>query len=338
MENKIARFMRNTGPVRFFLPLGIILVIMGIFFIATTPKQYAEVIAATTDLREYEENGKTYFEQDFIYIVDGKEYYGTFTGLDDAFPPGAGIEVYYDPSNPENYSNTKHTGIIGIGTLIAGLLALIYSVYGTVKAFRKSKELDEQTKAAAGTTEMPVITPVSKDLLTEYYVSHDGKTLSPGYIVEDAARKVIYEAPMTKNNLIGNRIFTFTNHVTGKTVEHEVGHTMTTQMNDEFFSTVSTVKFDGKDIWDVLHDSGIRISTDLHSKFPSVIYTVSLNGKFFATINTSSQYVHEEDAAQHKVNIPVGRYYYRCWTNESDLDLLFLTVFAISETEQAVVE
>jgi hypothetical protein len=34
----------------------------------------------------------------------------------------------------------------------------------------------------------------------------------------------------------------------------------------------------------------------------------------------------------------VGRYYYRIWTDTDDLETLFLTVFAISETEQAVVE
>ena len=38
------------------------------------------------------------------------------------------------------------------------------------------------------------------------------------------------------------------------------------------------------------------------------------------------------------MNIPVGRYYYRVWTNSNDFETLFLTIFAISETEQAVVE
>ena len=49
-------------------------------------------------------------------------------------------------------------------------------------------------------------------------------------------------------------------------------------------------------------------------------------------------YVHEDEAEQHRVNVPIGRYYYRVWTNTEDLDSLFLTVFAISETEQTVVE
>ena len=97
-------------------------------------------------------------------------------------------------------------------------------------------------------------------------------------------------------------------------------------------------KFDGKNIWDILHDRGIRIDTDLHSIFPRVRYTLSLSGSFLATVETASKYVHEEDEAEHKVNIPVGRYFYRIWTDATDLDLILLTVFAISETEQAVVE
>ncbi|MBO4562113.1 MAG: hypothetical protein J5772_08730, partial [Clostridia bacterium] len=83
---------------------------------------------------------------------------------------------------------------------------------------------------------------------------------------------------------------------------------------------------------------GIRIQTNMISKFPNMVYTVGRNGQFMATVETSGKYVHEEDALEHKLNIPVGRYYYRVWTSETDLNDLFLTVFAISETEQAVVE
>jgi hypothetical protein len=78
MENKLARFLRNTGPVRFFLPLSIVLIVFGIILLSMTPAKYGEVIGITTGLREYEEDGKTLFDQDFIYIVDGKEYTGTF--------------------------------------------------------------------------------------------------------------------------------------------------------------------------------------------------------------------------------------------------------------------
>ena len=145
-------------------------------------------------------------------------------------------------------------------------------------------------------------------------------------------------AGSTLATMAQKRLFVFTDRRNGTAEEHEVGHTTTQTFNDEFFSAKSSFKFDGKKIWDVLHERGIRIATDLRSKFPNMTYTVSKDGRFFATVETSGKYVHEEDAAEHTLNIPVGRYYYRCWTNESDIALLFLTVFAISETEQAVVE
>lgn len=35
--------------------------------------------------------------------------------------------------------------------------------------------------------------------VTEYCCRHDGVTLKPGYILEDAARKVLYEGKMTNH-------------------------------------------------------------------------------------------------------------------------------------------
>ena len=57
-----------------------------------------------------------------------------------------------------------------------------------------------------------------------------------------------------------------------------------------------------------------------------------------ARFETSSIYVHEDEAEEHRVKVPIGRYYYRVWTNTDDFDSLFLTIFAVSETEQTVVE
>ena len=143
---------------------------------------------------------------------------------------------------------------------------------------------------------------------------------------------------MTKQALVGARIFTFSDHTTGNVAEHQVGHTVTTTYNDNGWSASSWFKFDGKNIWDCLHDRGIRLQTDVTSKFPNVTYEISKDGSAFALIETSGKYVHEDEAANHKLNLPVGRYYYRVWTNSRDFETLFLTIFAISETEQMVVE
>lgn len=52
-----------------------------------------------------------------------------------------------------------------------------------------------------------------------------------------------------------------------------------------------------------------------------------------------SGYIIEDEEAQHKIKMPPGRMYYRFWTASNDMELLFLTIFAISEcSEQAAVE
>lgn len=335
MENKIARFMRNTGAIRFFLPLGIILVVLGAFMVKTTPDQYAETLGRVTGVEQYREDDKDVCDIEFEYAVEGKKYTGVFYGLEDIMEAGDEVTVYYDPDEPGNISNSKHTGVIGIAMIAVGALAAVFGTLSSLKKIKKSRELDARAEAEGYPEEAR---PVPKDMLTEYYVMFDGNSLKPGYIVEDDHRNVVYEAPMTKNSLVSKRIFAFSDLRRGITTEHEVGHTMTTSYSNEFFSENSWFSFDGKNIWDVLHDCGIRISTDIHSQFPKAIYTVSLNGRFFATIETSGRAVHEEDAAEQKLNVPFGKYYYRCWTIEDDMDLLFLTVFALSESEQAVVE
>ena len=338
IENKFARFMRNTGPARFLIPAGLILIIFGIILLGFKTDNYVETVGKVTKVEQYidhnGENTQTVYDVDFDYTVDGVKYSSSFDGLGKAYNVGDEIKVFYDPADPQKTTNAK-TGIFGPIAIGLGALAVVGGVLSAVKAFRKSKELDEQIKAEGGSLS---IDPLPKEQLTEYYVSYDGQMLRPGYTVEDAARNTVYEAKMEKNALVGNRHFVFTDLRRGTTEEHEVGHTLTQSFSDELFSAKSSFKFDGENIWDVLHSRGIRIQTNLTSKFPNMVYTVGRNGRFMATVETSGKYVHEEDAAEHKLNIPVGRYYYRFWTNETDLADLFLTVFAISETEQAVVE
>ena len=331
-----ARFMRTTGKLRFFLPLGLILIALGIVVLVVTPKNLVEgtgVVTAVESVTEDEPDGviRERFEVRFTYTVDGKEYTGEFT-LDEAPGIGSAVTVYYDPAKPETVANAKDMGVFGIGMIVVGVISAAFAVLSTVKSVKKNRRIDAQTTTAP-------VAPLPKEQLTEYYVSHDGNTLKPGYIVEDGARKVIFEAPMTKQAMVGDRVFTFTDHTTGRSVEHRVGHTVTSGFSDEMFSTTSSFKFDGQNVWDVIHSRGVRISTDLFSGLPKkVTYTLSRGGRFFATVETAGKYVHEEDAEAHAVNIPVGRYYYRVWTRESDWETLFLTIFAISETEQPFVE
>ena len=69
-----------------------------------------------------------------------------------------------------------------------------------------------------------------------------------------------------------------------------------------------------------------------------IVYDITLNGEPYALIETSSMYVHEDDEEKHKIKIPLGSRYYRFWTKETNLGLLFLVMFALSETDQSIAE
>lgn len=335
MENKFARFLRNSGPARFFVPLGIILIAVGIFLMTHNTDSYLETVGKVTQVQEDldAENNEVY-DVVFTYTVNGKEYTGTFEDLADAYKAGDEIAVFYDPENPDEITNGRLGGLVAPIMIGVGVLALVFGVFRTVKAFRKSKELDQVPRASAAAFEGFKQTPG----VTEYYCRYDGATLKPGYILEDAARKVLFEGKMTKQAMIGAHTYSFIDHTTGRTVEHEVGHTVTQTYNDNGWSASSWFKFDGQNVWDLLHARGLRLQTNVRSKFPNVTYEISSSGLPFAVIETSGKYVHEDEAAEHKLNLPIGRFYYRVWTNTRDFETLFLTIFAISETEQMIVE
>lgn len=340
VENKFARIMRNTGPARFFVPVGIILIVIGIILIGLKTDNYAETTGKITSVIEVpsEEGEAQCYDVGLKFTVDGKEYTTTFNGISGSFKTGEDIKVFYDPADPNKTANSKMGSFIPVVLIAVGVIALAFGVYKTVAAFRKSKELDESVPGGGRFPSEGFEGFKTASGVTEYYFRFDGHSFKPGYIMEDAGRNVLYEGKMTKQALVGARQYEFSNRVTGATATHDVGHTVTQSYNDELFSAKSWFKFDGTNVWDVVHGKGIRIATDLRSQFPHCVYQIAKNGAPFALVETSSMYVHEEDEAQHKLAIPTGNMYYRIWTASDDIDSLFLTVFTISETEQTVVE
>ena len=62
-------------------------------------------------------------------------------------------------------------------------------------------------------------------------------------------------------------------------------------------------------------------------------YTILRDGEEIAFAETTSQYVHEEDAEEHSIasKIPVQGFY-RVHTNEKNLDLLFTVLVAMARS------
>ena len=162
----------------------------------------------------------------------------------------------------------------------------------------------------------------------KYFVHPTGK-MNQGYQMEDV-KKGIFTAWQ----------FEFVNHKTNQTEIHKVGHTVTTEQTGlgggllgglagdaaSWLSTRSWFKYDGKKIWDYLHDQGIRIDSKLAQGRVGMAYTVTYKGQEMATLTMA--------APNGKKSFIVGDYWYDVETTEENLDLTFLTVFAIARTEQ----
>ena len=87
----------------------------------------------------------------------------------------------------------------------------------------------------------------------------------------------------------------------------------------------SYFKFDGKNIWDHLHDLGIRIESGIAGNKLGMRYDVTLRGEHIATIANSSP---------KGKSILTTDMYYDVFCEEKDLDIVFLVAFSIAKTEQ----
>ncbi len=163
-----------------------------------------------------------------------------------------------------------------------------------------------------------------------YFMHPDSNVLKQGFLMEDQNGTPVYEAKCLKMSLFGPASFAFTNHRTGRTEEHKIGHTITTEhhgpLTIDILATKSHFKYDGQKIWDYLHAQGVRIDSHLSSGKLGMTYTVTLRGGEIATIATS--------AGKNSKFPLTTRYALDVTCEEADLDLAFLTAFAIARTEQ----
>ena len=166
--------------------------------------------------------------------------------------------------------------------------------------------------------------------MNKYLLKPKLATIKQAFFLEDENGNIVYEGKMTKFSLFGASPFEMVNHITNKTEEHKIGKTVTIEQSNgidiiDFLSKRSYFKYDGKKIWDYLHDLGIRIDSKLSGNKVGMTYNVSFEGKPLATIATSS---------------PKGKslittdLYYDVTCEEKDLDLVFLVAFSIAKTEQ----
>ena len=258
------------------------------------------------------------------YSVDGKEYTRKLDSDSPSYQVGGEVEVRYDPKNPGTVHSTP---IFGYIIMAIGGVILIFVIVMTVKEKSSVKQLKEDH----GET---VYLPSEKGEQRTLYFLTDLGTPKYGHRIEDKNRRVLYEAKMTKFTLTAPFGFDFIDHEHNTTTPHLVGHEEDTEWNSLLLDNHYTFKLDGEDIWKHLKRNGITVDSKLAlNNTVTSAYRVLRDGEEIAAMEATSQYVHEEDEAEHKVaaKVPV-RGFYRVHTAEKNLDLLFVAILAFARS------
>ena len=259
------------------------------------------------------------------YTVDGKDYTTKLDSYSPSYKVGGTVDIKYDPKNPEKI--TSGFGF-GIYLMIAGGVILLIIIFATIKKRSSVKQLKELNGKEL------TFAPSEKGEERKLYFITDLGTPKFGHRIEDQNRNVLYEAKMTKYNLTTPFGFNFIDHEHGKTTPHLIGHAEETDWNMLLIDNNYTISFDGKDIWKQLRKLGVSLNArfgEAKGVMPS--YSICKDGEELAYAESTSQYVHEEDAEKHKIasKVPVQGFY-RVTTREKNLDLLFTILVAMARS------
>ncbi len=151
--NNFFIFFRESGFGRFFIPLGIILIVVGgfMFFGIKNTKDYIKIDAVVSKTELYQDayyDNDTHYDATYTvyvkYTVDGKEYneeYGVFSG----YKAGDRVTISYNPTNPSEIAQPINM-IWPIALLVLGIISLVGGIINIIKTVKKIKMLKNQEK------------------------------------------------------------------------------------------------------------------------------------------------------------------------------------------------
>lgn len=174
----------------------------------------------------------------------------------------------------------------------------------------------------------------------KHYFFHPTGKMNQDFSMDDDTKTPVYEAKVVKKGIFSAWQFEFTDHQTNRSEIHKVGHTVTTEQHSgaagllggiaagmaDWLSVRSWFKYDGTKIWDYLHEKGIRIDSHLAQGKLSMRYHVTLKGQDLATMTMKTP--------NGKASLFGARFWYDIDMMGEDMELTFLTAFALAKTEQ----
>lgn len=317
----------------FALALGLIAIAAGVYMTFFQSKGFEKTkatIVAIEELPKEFEDEDTQFDVTVEYTVDGKTYVEKLDYYSPSFAVGKTVDITYDPNDP----TAIHGGSgFGIYVLIIGAVIIAAVIFSMVRGRKSLKKLKEAGAIGKDATYPPSVAGAEREL---YFLTDLG-TPKYGHRIEDSARKILIEAKMTKFTLTSPFGFDFIDHEHGSTAAHLIGHEESSEWGTLLLDNHYTFTFDGEDIWKHLKRNGVRIESSYgrgSGKLVGVNYVIYRDETEIARAESTGQYVHEEDAEEHsklKNGIPV-KGFYRIWTKEQDLTLLFVTMLAFART------
>ena len=304
--------------------LAVIALAAGIYLTFFRSQGFVKTTGTIVALREDSSDDSTAYFPTVEYTVDGKTYTGELDTGSGSYKVGKTIPVLYDPNDPA----VVHDGSgVGIYFIAVGAVILLMIVFLTVKQKTSVNKLKERQG------EIQYL-PSEKGEERELYFITDLGTPKFGHRIEDKDRRVLYEAKMTKFTLLSAYVFDFIDHETNQTTHHLIGHTEEMDWNSILIDNHNTFTLDGMDVWKHLRSIGVTIDARFGKAegiMPS--YDIRKDGEHLAYAENTSHFVHEEDAEQHKVASKIPNpMFFRVFTDEKNLDLLFMILVAIARS------
>ena len=324
--------MSIRGPkLRIFAAvLAVICFAVGIYLNFFQARGFVKTTGTIVSARkDTDSDGDTYYYPTVEYTVDGKTYSGELNTGSGSDQVGKTITVRYNPENP---AEVRDNGVFEKYILLVGAAILLF-VIGSAIAEKKSQKRVRELREERGQTRYA---PSVQGEERELYFLTDLGTPKYGHRIEDRSRRVLYEAKMTKFTLTQPFGFDFIDHENGSVTPHLVGHKEDTEWDSLLLDNHSTFELDGVSVWKHLRQNGVSVETALSaggSTAIGAVYRILRDGAEIARAETASQYPHEEDAAEHKIAAAIpAEGFFRVWTREKNLDLLFVTLLAFARS------
>ena len=152
--NKIIMFFRESIIARFFIPLGIILIVFGviIFGINKENQNYIKTnaIVSRMDLvrESYIDENHNEVEATYnVYVkysVDGKEYEEELGELS-GYKENQEITIYYNPDDPVKITQTKSL-VLPIVMILFGFVSFVGGIISGLNAIKRIKKMNDQER------------------------------------------------------------------------------------------------------------------------------------------------------------------------------------------------